>query len=238
MAPEPSNIPAAGHGFIKLSAAATKEYWEIPVLFEDQDMLAVSKPARLLTSPDRYDPNRPNLMRMLLEGVEKQVSWAVQRGIKYLANAHRLDFETTGLLLLAKNRPALVSLANQFGNAKPAKTYVALVMGNPSEDEFEVDLRLVPDPRKPGVMRWTRTGKPALTRFIVKERFAGASLVECHPITGRTHQIRLHLRARGHPIYGDEVYDGERLYLSRIKRDYRPKAGQAACNGNWCSVLH
>ena len=223
---EPNSGTGGGHGVLKLSAPTAKEYWEVPVLFEDEHLLAISKPASLLTSPDRYDPKRANLMRMLLEGVERQVPWAVERGIKYIANAHRLDFETTGILLLAKDRPTLVSLANQFGAMKPSKTYVALAMGVPTEDAFTVDLRLSPDPRRVGLMRWTRTGKPSVTNFNVKEKFAGASLIECRPLTGRTHQIRVHLRARGHPIYGDEAYDGELLLLSQIKRGYRPKSGQ------------
>ncbi|HTI71357.1 MAG TPA: RluA family pseudouridine synthase [Candidatus Limnocylindria bacterium] len=212
---------------LKLSASATKEYWEVPILHEDEHLLAIAKPACLLTSPDRYDPRRPNLIRMLLDGVAQQVPWAVQHGLQYIANAHRLDFETTGVLLLAKDRPTLVSLADQFGNAKPAKTYLALVTGNPAEENFTVDLNLGPDPRQPGVMRWTKSGKPSLTHFTVRERFSGISLIECRPVTGRTHQIRVHLSAVGHPIFGDETYGGRRLFLSRLKPGYRSKSGLA-----------
>src|SRR5215211_3177809 len=93
---------------IKLSSPETKEFWEIPVVFEDEHLLAINKPARLLTSPDRYDPNRPNIMRLLHEGIAANKVWARERGLTYLANAHRLDFETSGVMLLAKNKPALV----------------------------------------------------------------------------------------------------------------------------------
>src|ERR1043166_3111614 len=124
---------------IKLSSPATREFWEIPVLFEDEHLLALNKPARLLTSPDRYDANRPNLIKLLHADILAEKPWAKARGLTYLANAHRLDFETTGVLLLAKNKPALVKLADLFGTDKPLKTYIALVQGTPEQDEFEVD---------------------------------------------------------------------------------------------------
>src|SRR5580700_1759739 len=115
---------------IKLSSPATREFWEIPVLFEDDHLLALDKPSRLLTSPDRYDPDRPNLMKLLHAAVEQGKPWAAQRGLTYLMNAHRLDFETSGVILLAKTKPDLVALANLFGTEKPAKVYTALVHGN------------------------------------------------------------------------------------------------------------
>ena len=212
---------------IKLSSPATREFWEIEVLFEDAQLLAVSKPARLLTSPDRYDPNRPNLMRLLLDGVAAGKPWARERGLTYLANAHRLDFETTGILLLAKDRPSLVTLANHFGSEIPRKRYLALVRGTPEADEFTVDQPLAQDRFEIGKMRVSRTGKKSVTDFRVLEKFTGCTLLECRPRTGRTHQIRVHLQYAGHPIYGDMVYDGEWLLLSVIKRgDYRLKPGR------------
>src|SRR5262245_18475823 len=107
---------------IKLSSPATKEFWEIQVLWEDECLLALNKPARLLTSPDRYDPRRPNLMKLLHGGIERGAPWARERQLSYLANAHRLDFETTGVILLAKDKGTLTKLADQFGSEKPIKT--------------------------------------------------------------------------------------------------------------------
>src|SRR5690242_1640300 len=104
---------------IKLSSQETREFWEIPVLFEDEHLLAVDKPAGLLASPDRYDPQRPNLMRLLHDGIRDGKPWARERGLTYLMNAHRLDFETSGVMLLAKSKPVLVQLANLFGSEKP-----------------------------------------------------------------------------------------------------------------------
>src|SRR5688572_6100820 len=122
--------------FIKLSAPEAEEFWKVPVLYEDEALFALDKPARLLTSPDRYDPNRPNLMKILHRDLERGAPWAKERNISYLANAHRLDFETSGVLLLAKSKTALVGLVDQFGGSRPEKRYVALVQGTPPEDSF------------------------------------------------------------------------------------------------------
>lgn len=210
---------------IKLSSPATRDFWQLPVLFEDEHLLALDKPARMLTSPDRYDPQRPNLMKLLHAAIEQGKPWAKQRGLTYLMNAHRLDFETSGVILLAKNKPALVALANMFGaDGMVQKTYIALVHGNPVKESFEVDAKLAPHPVKVGLIRVDeKNGKRAKTRFELVEKFSNYSLLHCHPATGRTHQIRVHLRQAGLPIVGDELYDGSPLLLSRLKPDYRLK---------------
>jgi 23S rRNA pseudouridine1911/1915/1917 synthase len=209
---------------IKLSSPATREFWEIPVLFEDEHLLALDKPSGLLSSPDRYDPHRPNLMKLLHGGIERGAPWAKVRGLSYLMNTHRLDFETSGVILLAKSTPVLVALADLFGRGKPLKSYVALVQGQPGKAAFEVNAKLAPHPVKTGLMRVDeKHGKNSLTRFEVLERFAGHSLLNCLPATGRTHQIRVHLRQAGLPIVGDELYGGGPLLLSRLKSGYRLK---------------
>lgn len=232
---------------IKLSAPSTRDSWEIPVLHEDDHLLAVAKPSRLLTSPDRYDPDRPNLMRLLHDGIASGAPWAKERNLTYLANTHRLDFETSGVLLLAKNKPALTALANEFGSNKPTKTYVALSRGMPEQPEFTVDAPIGSQTRQLGLMRIDRQGgKKAMTQFRVLEQFRGFTLLHCQPLTGRTHQIRVHLRSANLHIVGDTDYAGHPLYLSQIKRSYSPKRdeverplmGRVALHAERLDILH
>jgi 23S rRNA pseudouridine955/2504/2580 synthase/23S rRNA pseudouridine1911/1915/1917 synthase len=212
---------------IKLSSPATREFWEIPVLFEDEHLLALDKPAGLLTSPDRHDAERPSLMKLLHAGIAAGKPWARERNLIYLANAHRPDVETSGVFLLAKNKPALVALANVFGTEKPARKYTALVQGNPPEDQFEMDAKLAPHPVIPGFVSVDpKNGKKSKTQFTVLERFSGWTLLRCLPLIERAHQVQAHLRHAGFPIVGDELYNGKPLWLSRLKRDFRLKPGR------------
>jgi 23S rRNA pseudouridine1911/1915/1917 synthase len=232
---------------IKLSAPATREFWEIPIVYEDEHLLSLDKPSGLLTSPDRYDPNRPNLMKLLHAGIADSKPWAKERGLTYLMNAHRLDFETSGVILLAKSKPVLVELANLFGSEKPTKSYAALVRDSPTTDQFQVDAKLAPHPVRVGLIRVDpKRGKRATTTFEVRERFDGWTLLTCRPLTGRTHQIRVHLKHAGLPIVGDSLYGGKPLWLSRLKRDYhlkrdqeeRPLMGRVALHAEVLMLAH
>ena len=212
---------------IKLSAPATREFWEIAVLFEDEHLLALDKPARLLIAPEGDDPNRPNLMTLLHAAIAAGKPWARERGLTYLSDVHRLDAETSGVLLLAKTKPALIALADLFGAEKAALRYVALVHGTPAEDHFAVNAKIGPHAVKPGEMRVdAHNGKRASTQFTVLEKFPRQTLLRCEPLTARTHQIRVHLSKIGLRIVGDELYGGKPLWLSRLKPDYRLKPGR------------
>lgn len=216
-------------GTIKLSSPETRQFWEIAVLWEDDHLLALNKPGGLPVSPDRRDPAKPSLMKLLHRGLERGADWAKDRGLVWLTNAHRLDLPATGVILLAKNKPALVALADQFGSPRPRKTYLALARGSAAENTFVAEAKIAPHPLQPGVMRVdARSGKSARTEFTVRERFpaAGCLLLECRPLIERMHQIRLHLKHLRLPVIGDDIYGGPPLLLSTLKAGYRLKPGQ------------
>jgi RluA family pseudouridine synthase len=211
---------------IKLSSPTTREFWEIPVLFEDDRLLALNKPPLLLTSPDPQDPERPSLLRLLHAGIAQGKPWARERNLRYLLNLYRLDFETGGVLLLAKSKTVWSALAGQLGSEEPLRTYVALVRGTPREDRFCVDAKLAPHPARTGMMHVDpKRGRRSRTQFEVVERFESCTLIHCQPLTDRPHQLRVHLRRAGHPVLGDTLYGGPPLLLSTLKRSYRLKPG-------------
>ena len=212
---------------IKLSSPATKEFWEIPVLFEDAHLLALDKPSGLLVSPDPDNVERPSLMKLLHDGIAAGKPWATERHLTYLVNAHRLDFETTGVLLLAKTKPAFMALADLISAEKPFRKHLALVWGNPPARNFACDGKLTQHPLKAGEMCVSPDqGKKAHTDFEVLEQFSDWSLLRCLPLTERPQQVRVHLKHAGFPIVGDELYLGKKLWLSRIKKNYRLKEGR------------
>lgn len=211
---------------IKLSSPATHGFWEIPVLFEDEHLLALDKPAQLSVSPNAEDPQQPSLMKLLHDGIGRGAIWAKERGLDHLMNAHSLDSEASGVILLAKSKAVLATLANLFGSNKPLRKYLALVRDTPPEDQFEVDAKLAPHPVKPGVMQADfRDGKKSQTKFEVAEKFSRWTLLNCFPLTDRPHQIRVHLKHVRLPVVGDSLYGGKPLFLSRLKLDYRLKPG-------------
>jgi len=212
---------------IKISSPATREFWEIPVVFEDEHLLVVDKPTGLLTSPDRYELTRPSLISLLHEAIAEGKAWSLEHNRKYLTNAHRLDAETSGVLLLAKSKEVLVKLADMFSSNKPLKRYLAIVNGAPIEDKFDVDVKIAPHPMKPGVMHVDkRFGKKARTHFEVLEKFRHHTLLRCEPFTNHSHQIRIHLRSSRLPVVGDALYHGAPLKLSRLKKRYTVKEGE------------
>ena len=212
---------------IKLSSPATREFWEIPVLFEDEHLLALDKPAGLLVSPEAADDSRPNLMQLLHDGIVAAKPWAAERSLTYLNHPHRLDSGTTGVQLLAKNKPAFVALADLFGSEQAVKKHLAIAWGQPPATRFEVDAKLSPHPLKTSQMCVDpKDGKKSRTEYEVLEQFSDWTLLRCLPLTERKHQIRIHLKHAGFPVVGDELYGGKKLWLSRLKKDFRLKPGR------------
>jgi len=230
-----------------LSSPGTGEFWEIPTLFEDEHLLALNKPSRLLVSAEAAHPERPNLMQLLHRGIERGVPWAKQRRLDYLMNAHRLDFDASGVILLAKTKIAFTALADQFTSEQPHRTYSALVRGVPPAETFETDAKLAPHPLQMGVIRVdAREGKRSRTTFAVRERFDGFLLLEGRPSPDRPDQLSVHLKYLRLPVVGAEIYGGRPLFLSTLKRDYQPKPdqeerplmGRAALHMEQVSVTH
>lgn len=183
----------------------------VEVVYEDDDLIAFNKPTGLLIAPDRWDRDRLNLMRVIHE------RWSPE-----YFNAHRLDRDTSGLVLCAKTRATLTALCRLFEKGAIVKRYRALVRGAPPERAGLVRARVVPDRFHPGRMCVGRPGKRAETRYEVVKAWRGFTMLRCEPLTGRTHQIRVHLAHVGCPILGDAFYgDGRGLMLSEIKRRYR-----------------
>jgi RluA family pseudouridine synthase len=232
---------------IKLSSPATHEFWELSVLFEDDHLLAIDKPVKLLVTPDETDPLRPSLIELLHAGIAAGKPWAKDRNLSFLMNAYRLEFETSGVLLFAKSKPVHVSLASHFGSEQPSRQFIAIVRGTPGEDEFTVDAPLAPHPIRGNMMCVNNTdGKRSITRFKVLERFNGWALMQCWPLTSRTHQISVHLKSRGLTLVGDLLYSGKPLWLSTLKQDFnlkpnrteRPLVGRTALHAESLTMSH
>jgi RluA family pseudouridine synthase len=230
-----------------------------PIVFEDETLVVFDKPSGLLVAPDRWDKKRENLMGLV---------HTHPRFGPTVANVHRLDADTSGLLLCAKTKPALDFLSGQFQSKTVEKKYHAVVVVLPADqamkviapvrdaqgmlpDTFVVDLALGEDERQPGRMRVFkgRGGKDSFSEFRTLERFRGTpgfAFVECRPLSGRTHQLRIHLAAAGAPILNDPFYGNPdiQLLLSGLKRRYKgrdeekPLIGRLALHASELTLTH
>jgi len=195
------------------------------VLYEDADLIAFDKPSGLLVIPGRFDGVRPKTST-LVDEAQKRIQRSGADAKPFVV--HRIDRDASGVVLFAKNANAHGFLCQQFGERRVTKRYLALVEGDVKDDTGVIELAITQDDRTPGKMRVTRhRGRPARTEFTVKERLGGFTLMELAPATGRTHQLRVHMQAIGHPIVADPLYgSGAGICLSTLKRGYRQKASE------------
>ena len=177
------------------------------ILFEDEQLILANKPPGLLSIPDRFAPEKPNLLALLNQQYGKV--WTV----------HRIDRETSGLICFARNEEAHRHLSLQFEQRAVEKTYLALLDGPAVPEEGTIDRPLAESQSQPGKMVVAKKGKAAITHYKVAERFRQFTLVEACIETGRTHQIRAHFESIGHPLAVDRLYGRrEAFYLSEVKQ--------------------
>lgn len=207
MKPTPAAFKARRREAIELGDGTRLE-----ILYEDRSVLAIDKPARWMLVPFNWQRTDWNLQAALESCVVGGAFWARQRNLRFLRHIHRLDAETSGILLFARSPGALETYSRLFAGRAMDKRYLAVVTGRPRSPAWSATAKLGPDPHQHGrIVASPPDGKPTETRFrtlatTVAPGWGECSLVEAKPITGRTHQIRVHLSLAGHPVLGDTLY--------------------------------
>ena len=181
---------------------------DIPIIYQDENVVVVNKPIGVISHSRGkywYEPSVASFVRQITQ----------QEGDR-AGIVHRLDRATSGVMICSKNSDTLKLLQRQFSDRSVKKTYLAIVSGTPKEKEAVIDMPIERNPKKPQTFRVGAQGKSATTQYKVVSECGKYSLLELRPATGRTHQLRVHLDEIGHPIVGDELYDGpvaDRLML-------------------------
>lgn len=178
----------------------------IPILYEDRSILAIDKPAGWMLVPFSWQRTNRNLQAAIVSSIGAGHFWARSRNIKFLKYIHRLDAETTGILLFGKSQGALDSYGELFETRRVEKIYLAVTDREPPQASWTCRLPLGQDREQHGLMRVDKKGKEAETAFRVVASADGMHLIEARPASGRQHQIRIHMAESGCPIVADELY--------------------------------
>src|SRR6188508_2793475 len=196
------------------------------IIYEDEDLIALNKPSGLLSIPDREGKDI-SLKKLLIEKYARPPARAgtdgddpVGRGSIF--TVHRLDKDTSGLIVFAKNETTHKLLSQQFEERQTEKIYLGLVLGSLSEKKGNINTFISEHPMKKGLMTVYKKGKESLTDYEVLEDFKIFSWLQFQIHTGRTHQIRVHAKHIGHPVVCDELYgDGKPILLSTLKHKFK-----------------
>lgn len=179
------------------------------IIFENDDLIVLNKPSGLLSIPDR-------------EGKESSLKRLLQEQYSEIYTVHRLDKDTSGVIVFARTEAAHKHLSVEFEERRTEKIYTGLVIGVPVEKKGIIDAPIMEHPVKKGTMVINRKGKESLTDYEVLDEFGAYAWLQFRIYTGRTHQIRIHMKNLGHPIVCDDIYgDGKPLLLSSIKFNYK-----------------
>ena len=193
------------------------------IVFEDEDVLLVNKPAGLVVHPGSGNPNG-TLINGVAYYLQQQNPGLEENNLPRFGMVHRIDKNTTGLLVLAKTPKAMTDLARQFFNHTVHRRYIALVWGDFEENEGTIRGHVGRHQRLRKLFTTYpdgEYGKEAITHYKVLERFNYVTLVECRLETGRTHQIRVHMQYIGHPLFNDDFYGGDKIVKGTIFTKYK-----------------
>ncbi|MCI2082594.1 MAG: RluA family pseudouridine synthase [Bacteroidales bacterium] len=201
----------------------TSENIPLEVVYEDDDVLVINKQAGLVVHPG-FGHFRGTLLNALAYHAGIPAGESAEGDTRMPLLVHRIDKDTSGLLLVAKNDDAQIFLASQFFNHTVERKYVAMVWGNLTDDSGTIEGNIARDPNdrlRFKVFPDGERGRHAVTHYKVIERFGYVTLVECVLETGRTHQIRVHMDYIGHPLFNDDRYGGNRILKGTIYSKYR-----------------
>ncbi len=183
---------------------------DIEVLYEDDDVLVMNKPSGTLSHAKGFTPEEFTVADFVRKHMT-EVDDSIRPGI-----VHRLDRDTSGIIIAAKHESAKSYLQRQFQDRRAKKTYIAVISGTPKEPTAKIDLPIGRNPKRPSSFRVDSKGKASQTIYKVLDSNGTMSVVELKPITGRTHQLRVHLAYIGTPVVGDVVYDGLKSPIGRL----------------------
>jgi 23S rRNA pseudouridine955/2504/2580 synthase/23S rRNA pseudouridine1911/1915/1917 synthase len=179
------------------------------ILFQNESFIAINKPSGLLTIPDR-------------EGKDISLKKILQENFDNVFTVHRLDRETSGIVVFAFHEAMHKHLSQQFEARETRKIYNGLVLGKPAEPEGVINEPIAEHPTRRGYMTVWRKGKESITEYRTLENYRYFSWMEFRILTGRTHQIRVHMKHLGNPIVCDPMYgDGKPLFISQLKKNFK-----------------